>query len=325
MNVVGMKPNKTSKPINLTLNQADDNNRFLAYFQYICTLSNHLDSFGDGEIIQHVTKSNSFSKIQSKTQVNYSKIAELLRNSWYTEEQINISSKIGQPEYSNHWTPIQMYYAAYLMIRALELAKNTTEAGDHSAALRFMSSWINSNPDIFPAPWGMLCSGHPEEPIFKNMPDGVILEKVSAITRPWNTNFYDSYTMFLKTTRGKVLKKIIDDYKARHRIQRISPAKKKEFIENLAPTNFFHCLYRLRLRSNYEDADSFISSIGMRTEASMMSAAICNITSKNHVLLEILICRYIGKSKYIEIVRDFARTVHNSQAASRLEMLSQAY
>lgn len=315
----------SSKP-RYTIHADDGNNRFLTYFQYICTISNYLErEQANSSIINHVTTARSFAKIQGKPQTEIERIAELLRNSWYTEEQINLSSKYGKPEYSNHWTPIQMYYASYLMIRSLEMAKNSSSNGEHTTSMRFMSSWIKANSDLFPAPWGITCEGTNDSPIYNNLPPGIEIGKNCPITRPWNADFYDSYGMFLKSTRRKILEKICDDYKSKNRIKRLKSEKKIELLNGMAATNFYHCLYRLRLRSNYEDADSFISSMELKDEANMMAHAICQIVEKNHLLLELLVCRHIGKSKYSEIVNDFNALAKNSKAATRYEQISSAF
>lgn len=306
----------------IVINLQDCGNRFLTYYNYLCSLQRLIDLHSSEEnIVSKIIQSDTYHKIQTRKHIDFSRVAEFLRNSWFTEEQIHISVLGNNSPFSNHWMPIQMYYSAYLQIRALAMVKNPSASSDHRNTMKFIANYIGSNSDAFAFPWCALCSGTNENPVYKNFPYQFERNKISTLRRLGNEDLQNSLALFLKTTRKRVLDKIVDEYKEKNRIHRISMINRQTLLDGMGETSLFDCLYRLRIRSNYEDADSFIASISMSKEAAAMGNAIRTITSRSMFGLELLIMRHIGKNVYEEIVKNFNKSVKKCSAIERWNII----
>ena len=88
---------------------------------------------------------------------------------------------------------------------------------------------------------------------------------------------------------------------------------KSAIISNLTPTSLFHCLYRLRLRSNYLDADSFIEAIGRTDWSNDFNVSLRKINWHTLFLLEMLIARHIGKTSYKNVLESFEKKDHGNR------------
>ena len=223
---------------------------------------------------------------------------------------MNISAQYEEfVSYSNHWIPVQVYYACYLALRAYFRASGQDIRREHTANLRAVGEEIQRRPTLFPYPWCVILTGNPEEARLqlRNLPNGITISQISSLTSSRRIQFWDSYSKFLKTTRLRQLQKQCEDWKDVNNHRRVSPKVKQQFIANLSPTTLFHCLYRLRLRSNYADADSFLLSVGGSTDAGDFHAALRKICWGSLFILETLTARYIGKRVFERIVNSFRR------------------
>jgi len=72
--------------------------------------------------------------------------------------------------------------------------------------------------------------------------------------------------------------------------------QRQQLIAGMRPTTIFDFFYRLRLRSNYEDADAFILGTMTQGVAEDFNRALCDLTSCTLFLLELHIAARIGAS-----------------------------
>ncbi len=299
--------------------QVQQTNRFRTYLNY---LSSFLDFFGmeryNPEIyVKPVIESKAFQDIQGGRCPDIEKVGRILRNAWFTELQLSIS---GQNEefifYSNHWAPVQLYYSAYLGLRAYFIVSGQAVSNEHASNLKAIGEEIQRRPSLFPLPLKVICVGNPEDNTtrYLNLPQHCSVSKISPLSSSWRVSFWDSYGMFLRTTRIRQLEKLCDDWRSLNKRKRISPKVKKAYSANLSPTTLFHCLYRLRVRSNYADADSFLLSVQETEEAIRFHNALQTVGWFALLVLELLIARYIGKKKFEQFVNDFRK--HETQGLS---------
>ena len=141
---------------------AEEFQRFTTYLNYLRALGIFLKRDFNLAALRAVTASNSFKSIQGGRCPDVQRVRQLLRNAWSTEIQLSLAARQeGLVSYSNHWAPVQLYYAAYLALRALLLASNQTVPHDHSATLQAISIAIRARPELFPQPWRTTCVGEP--------------------------------------------------------------------------------------------------------------------------------------------------------------------
>jgi hypothetical protein len=134
------------------------------------------------------------------------RIAELIRNSWFTEVLLREASKY--PDflpYSNAWAMIQAYYAIYLSIRAYFHAFNRKVAYSHKKSLLVVCSDMVSCKDRFPEPWRSILTSDPNlKPLyFSNSHYAKPLKLTNALESPYSGDPWQHFFLFLKTTRDR--------------------------------------------------------------------------------------------------------------------------
>jgi hypothetical protein len=212
--------------------------------------------------------------------------------------------------YSNHWAPVQLYYATYLSLRAYFEACGSQIPNEHSKNLKTINNEILSKPGLFPFPFQTMCSCSGtcvNSSHFLYLPDGKTVNKISGLKNFEKVNSYDFFALCLKTTRDKQIEKLCEDWKHRYKKKRVSPVEKVKMVNNLVPTSIFNFLYRLRLRSNYEDADSFLLSLPTETEAQEFNKSLRVIGWYVQLLFETLIMGHIGIRLFTEMVTKFTK------------------
>lgn len=292
--------------------EIDQQNRFAVYYHYLISLSKHLEAKGhlDVERFSNLARTNAFQKVQGRKDPDLAKTGRLLRNAWFTETQIWMAAQSSDYlSYANHWLGIQAYYSVYLGLRALFVSMKEEVGSTHSQNLKAIAKLIEHRPLLFPEPWRVLCEGNPEsKPGFKNLPSGTkVNREISALSNPGRIPFYDYFGKFLSTTRRKAIERKCEEWKAQNKRKRVSSKFKKETIDKMVPTSLFDCLFRLRVRSNYEDADSFLLAAENDEAAKEFNHSFRAVVWHTLFLLEMLIARHISKSNYEALVQSFTK------------------
>jgi hypothetical protein len=138
------------------------------------------------------------------------------------------------------------------------------------------------------------------------------------LSRSCRDDFYGTYTRFLRTTHSHFLAEKCDEWKARNKKQRVSSLVKKEFLQKSQPTNMLHCLYRLRIKSNYVEADPYIYTIDNKDDTLLYHESIKSICQYYLEAFEVLIIKSIRFDKYEEFIKSF-RTMMPTQEIPCLE------
>jgi hypothetical protein len=112
--------------------------------------------------------------------------------------------------------------------------------------------------------------------------------------------------MFLKTTRQRQLEQISDEWKKKNKRKLMRASERASIVARLLPTSFFHCLYRLRLRSNYADAESFLVAVASPVESRQFHRSLRRLCWYTLLCLELLLTRYVGKAVMSTWVGEFS-------------------
>lgn len=304
--------------------EIDENSiKFRVYFNYLISLAEHIEN---DDNVHNQLKSivltkefNGFCHRKNKIEEDELKrISIFLRNAWLTEHQM--SQHINNKSYiniANHWICIQSYYAIYLGLRALFVAKNTNTPETHTASLNEISNMIKIQPKIFPDPWKILYINKafkkdekPNHTSFEclNLPSTInINHDISPLKK--NQNFYNQFTRLLKTTRVKLIQEKYEELKKTKK-----PKTKLSIATDLFPTSLFNFMRRLRERSNYQDADIFFLSNINDQEALKFYKALLKITNFTLLLLEVLLYRSVSKKHYEIIFLEFKEHLNKNSS-----------
>lgn len=242
-------------------------------------------------------------------------IKKLLFNAWSTELVLALPSTISAEfvKYANHWSPVQAYYAVYLALqayfRSIPLAPPPR---DHSGSLRTISARIKGG-NVFPPFWNVCCEGEPRlvAANYINLPSGISVVQINPLTTPALNDFWSRYAMMLRTTRqkqfDKKLKEAAKQFKTKEGKprKRFRPQQKAAVLSGVHATTIFDFLYRLRIRSNYEDADAFILGTMGQADAREFNEALRLVTSSTLFLIELHIAWRISTDTMNSVVSAF--------------------
>jgi len=247
----------------------DETISFKTYKNYLISLANIIkreyggDEFSFEQIVKNL---NIGEKLERNKAPNIEKIKTILFNCWHTELNFILPLTIGPSfmKYSIHWSPVQGYYSLYLSIRALLESLNNSINPNHSQTLEVISEFICKRK-LFPYPWSCSCLGLAE---INNLKFNCFLkpiEEISMLAIPIDKTLESCYAKFLKTTRERQFQKrrnnTTDIKTKKGNIKKNWSINDKKKVESrIANTTIFDCIYRLRIKSNYEEVDTYIFS-----------------------------------------------------------------
>lgn len=233
---------------------------------------------------------------------------------------------------ANNWAVVQAYYACYHAVQALAVARGHPRPKSHPKTQQlYRSFWVAASVLLPPWSLGWSSSG------CTNPPPG---RSVSSNIHQWKTcdddTCWDLVALALRTTREDTLKEKIKQERRRgqtdHRKQwqdeekqRLArgfrprkepkfplpqlPAADKSRIDNrLRPTTLIDYLYRLRMRSNYEDATMFTEGPDTAHESRAVHRNLCTVTSTTLLVHELYIGRLIGSRRLGGLVDEWLKS-----------------
>lgn len=286
--------------------------KFKTYYNYLSSLNLLFNEHRDN--LKEISQSKKFKTLNAGNSINISEVENALKIAWLTELQLKIKQKELIP-IALQWVPVQTYYAVFHSIRALLFAMNKKDPKSHRGTLKQISKIIEQKPEIFLKPIQVILKDNPQnKENLLNLPPKIKIEKVSNLICCNNEKAWSQYYLFLKTTRKKMIDPIVKQYKKDNKKGKIRKEEKEKIINSLYPTTIFDLIYRLRIRSNYLDANIFLLK-GQESEKEEMYYVcqnLCNDTLQN---TELIIARIIGKKKFAEIINKMnipQNLIHNT-------------
>lgn len=255
-------------------------------------------------------------------------VRKLLWNSWSTEYAYKIGEKINNNDYykfSLHWNFPQAYYSVYLSMTAFHETQGIAN-DQHEKSIKLFGNSIKDGH--YPSAISFYTSGLKDDfkyeglKTFKNFPkNNSVLAKIDCLE-----DAELQVATFLKTTR----KKNAEDKKQRFKKQNDKRFfnKKKEFSKSFKKhhwdiiyktipiTSVFNLLYRLRIKANYRDIESFINAdIDFKSFHSSLGELIYYL----NFIHEGYIAKAIGIEKYEKILNNFPSHLSDDTAKERFE------
>jgi hypothetical protein len=166
-----------------------------------------------------------------------------------------------------------------------------------------------------PPLWNVCCDAEPtpKGARYPNLPTGASVDPINPLTTPAPQDFWNWYGMLLRTTRQRQFDKKLKESGKQFRTKtgktrkRFMAHHKAQVVGGLRPTTIFDFLYRLRVRSNYEDADAFILGTMSQADAEEFNSGLCTLTSTTLFLLELHIAARIGGPNMGQFVDEFTQ------------------
>jgi hypothetical protein len=249
-----------------------------------------------------------------------------LRNGWFTEVALNIPTILNEPDlipYSNHWGTVMAYYVVHHGARAAIAVRDggLPERPGHDWLLRQIGN-MAAQRRAFPPPWGVICQGHQQALNYVGLPEGIDATCPSLLSQFQPEHAWPSFCKALSTTRNRAIERAVAEWRRHERKSRIPRAARLYVGEGVPATTIFHFLFRLRLRSNYMDADAFATAAGLPKQAHIFNRCLTNVVSSSMMVWETIICTMVGvdelarlATRAIQVMPAAASTVGQRMAA----------
>jgi hypothetical protein len=293
--------------------------RFQTYRHYLVNIQYFIwDAYGVGakaypSLTSVQTSNAAFTRIQRRTLTSKEvrSVQRSLRMAWAHETSLRLRRQ--QPtdvlHVLLHLALPEAYYALYHATQAYMTAARMPVPVEHIKTQNVLSTRIASGGP-FPPPWNTLYIGDPRAAshlcTFQGLPQGTVLGSVNQLSTPTLAQFYDLHAMCLKSTRQAFGEKHGIDHKRRLGLKRLPNGFAGRHYAATSPTSLFHFMYRLRLRSNYRDADAFLEGVWSPSQATDFFDALLETVGASLLLLENMVIAYSGPQPFTRTLRAFA-------------------
>jgi hypothetical protein len=251
-----------------------------------------------------------------------------LQSAWGTEALILMSGEVFREEeavrLSNNWSAIQTYYVLYHCAQALHVAQGHPRPDSHPKTQNaFFNQWASRPGLLEPWTFGYGASG----PV--NCPPQV---HIDVSVHAWSTceggNAWNLYAKALMTTRRddiaerqratrkrkkQALRRAWNEEEQRRislgrrprrqpvfPLPQLTPAEKAHVDTATRSHSLIDYLYRLRLKTNYEDSNMFTDGPEDQYQSSGVRSAFNSIASGSLFLYECAIGAIIGRQRLVE-------------------------
>lgn len=215
---------------------------------------------------------------------------------------------------ANLWLPVQAYYAIHGAGLAAMISLGQPEPKDHRA---FRAAFSDVASCYLPTPFNAKCSNGPKayDFMFSSInatPKDVI--DYSSLSNPvYSGNLDCAIGKCLSTTRSKFLDELFD--KARHsriakkrKRRNLSTSEKQAISTKLHATSLVDFLYRMRVRSNYDDPDIYLYAHSQVDDAVRHYNDLVFLTAAIFTSLSAIIMKKLGKSAFERIESQYGQT-----------------
>jgi hypothetical protein len=280
--------------------------------------------------------SSMFTRLQQRgADLDMAPLKAILRNAWGTELLLASSGELAPDELiglANNWGVVQAYYVCYHAVQALAVALGQPRPQSHPKTQQlYRTFWLT--PSVRLPPWslGWSSSG------CTNPPPG---RSVTSTIHQWKTCDYDTcwdlVALALRTTREDTLEEQIKGERRRRqsadrkqwrdkekqrlarglrpreeprfRLPQLPVAVKRKIDKRLRPATFIDYLYRLRVRSNYEDATMFTEGPDSPHESRAVHLNLRRLTSSTLLVHELYIRRLVGSRRLGSLVDQWLKS-----------------
>lgn len=295
------------------------------FFNHFYAIYYHLVSQEDRYNLKAVNYFNIL-KIRND-EFDLEKCRKLLWNSWSTEYAFNLASTLNNDEYykySLHWNFPQAYYSVYLSMTAFHETQGTAN-DNHEKSIKLFGNSVKDGH--YPNAISFFSRGLLNEFEFMNLsefdalPDGFSsLSKINSLK-----DAHYQIASFLKSTRTK---------NAENKRKRAAQSNDRRFLTksgvfrksfnkehwdviytSIPETTILNMMYRLRIKANYQDIETFMNA---DIDFKIFNKCFAEIVNYMNYIHEAYIFKVIGKDEYIRIFRGFKKEISKEFVAPRL-------
>lgn len=224
----------------------------------------------------------------------------------------------------NAWTPAKAWYAIHHDFTALlPFVSPGAKRLDHDLTTSEAAKLV-ARQKLLPPPFSHWVLGAPPETKYPSLEGPP--QPISNLSDPRSTEFADQIALLLRSTAEERLelrrRKWLRENPQR---KRLSPGTRKEWARALKETTIFDFMYRLRLRVNYQDADTFVVGAPSDDTARWFAGNLLLVTDSLMAAVEAVLCTYVDAQEIIKIANAYGakrRSDSSDPVGRRLNYLS---
>lgn len=242
-----------------------------------------------------------------------------LANAWATETVLRFAFRVANEEelvrISNHWGVVQLYYVAYHLTQSLAAAKGFPRPTTHPKTQNlYRDFWCSGSTSILPWSLASDVSG------FLNLPSGTV---INDQLHPWTActpqTQLDLAGKAIRTTRDDLLREARSSERDRLQKQRraawvaahpgkpvphiprprLTTADTSKLEKRVGMRGLIDYLYRLRIKTNYEDPMTFTEGPSNSGESEIVLRDLVYIASATAMVNEVRLMSLIGRSRVL--------------------------
>ena len=255
-----------------------------------------------------------------------------MRNAWGTELLLGVTDRVIDSEelirLSNNWSVVQAYYVIYHSTQALAVSKGFNRPDSHPKTQKQFHSFFANRNGL--EPWSLAFGYSGPE----NVPPDVV---ANHGIHPWSAcnprNRWGLAYMALRTTREDFLpvglmgarkekqrknreawgkeenKRQSAGRRSRKepafRLPRLIISEKESVARKLRPYTLIDYLFRLRIRTNYEDSAMFTDGPKDNVQSEVVQSDLILISSCSLLVAELYVRQLVGPSVFDQWVSDW--------------------
>lgn len=280
---------------------------FRGYAEAICNWTDDLCPHQDGVLagVAQAVKAQPWAAKHQQRRALTTRVGEVLRNGWATEVMLAAPRALGGDElaaFANLWAPVQAYYAVFNAFTAMAMVLTGGSGPKTHAALLTWAALEVARPGTpFIPPWTARVGGAPGAYTFEGF-GGVSLDPdISNLSSPHSENAPSLLAKALRTTRATQIDDKRQGWLKNLKTKAGKPRKTlpsdllRRNAEAMRPTTLFDLLWRLRVRSNYDEGDALLSGALGPRDAATFQRSLADIVSSTMLITEIFLAALVGK------------------------------
>lgn len=258
-----------------------------------------------------------------------------LNAAWGTDALLSMTSRIIDEEellrLSNNWSTIQTYYIFYHCTQALHVAKGHPRPENHPCTQNLFYDYWAARQIRLP-PWSLAYGTDGA----KNAPPGIVPDVSVHVwaacegNNIWNLSFKALMTTRRESLREKrheqrelkkreqrrIWRRREDDRRSRGMrprpeptfcLPRLTAIEKRQVDTRLRPFTMMDYLYRVRIKTNYEDSNMFSDGPEYPGSSRLVRNALCTISRATLFLHELAIFNLVGRDTFLIWADDWIR------------------
>jgi hypothetical protein len=297
-------------------------NHFRTYYMFLFHFEKILKKSGQNEaaIITQLFKEQKQYLVTSShpllSSQNRYRVQKHLYNAWNSELVARLNSSFDRSlrTVTNHWKPIQAYYALYFLLTFIQKVKVEGEfdrtVETHARTLKFATNSLCAN---LPKPWR--CRYYVEEHDWREFP----INPESCVKSGWNLSrdidSYQHFAQFLRTTGNHKRNETWQKRKSEKPKTGDKRPRKKSIV--LGYVSFWDIVWRFRRWANYLEARALLEgqeeSLANEFDSSMNLVLMCSMA-----MLERVLSTHLGNDFMREAYDDYLTTIGEKVAKGHL-------